>query len=83
MVLDVAHVSAPPSTLSVTRIALSAPIASASRSTSAAFGSPIVSTVTSAPYWSFNLSAASRPALSSGFIIASIAALLSVPCGLN
>ena len=39
--------------------------------------------VTSAPYWSFNLSAASRPALSSGFIIASIAALLSVPSGLN
>ena len=42
-------------------------ISIASRRTSSAFGSPIVITVTSAPYSSFKRSAASRPALSSGF----------------
>ena len=83
MVWEVAQVSAPPKTRSVTRMALSAPMASASRSTSAAFGRPMVSTVTSAPYLSFSRSAASRPALSSGFMIASIAARFSVPSGLN
>ena len=82
-VVDVAHVSAPPNTLSVTRTALSAPIARASRRTSAAFGRPIVITVTSAPFCSLILNAASKPALSSGFIIASIAPLSSVPSGLN
>ena len=82
-VWEVAHVSAPPKTLSVTRIPLSAPIAIASRRTSSAFGRPMVITVTSAPYSSFNLSAASSPALSSGFMIVSIAPLSSVPSGLN
>ena len=83
IVEDVAQVSAPPSTLSVTRMPLSAPIAIASLKTASAFGRPIVTTVTSAPYSSFNLSAASRPALSSGFMIASIAFLSRVPSGLN
>ena len=83
IVVDVAHVSAPPNTLSVTRIPLSAPIAIASRRTSSAFGRPIVSTVTSAPYSSLILSAASKPALSSGFMIVSIAPLSNVPSGLN
>ena len=81
--LDVAHVSAPPNTLSVTRTASSAPIANASRRTASAFGRPIVTTVTLAPVSSLILSAASRPALSSGFMIASIDALSSVPSGLN
>ena len=41
IVVEVAHVSAPPNTRSVTRIPLSAPIAIASRSTSSAFGRPM------------------------------------------
>ena len=82
-VWEVAQVSAPPSTLSVTSTPLSAPMAMASRSTSSALGSPMVRTVTSAPYWSFRRRAASRPALSSGFIIVIMAALSRVPSGLN
>ena len=80
---EVAQVSAPPNTRSGIKIPRSAPMARASRRTSSALGSPMVMAVISAPYRSFSLSAASSPALSSGFMIASMALLSSVPSGLN
>ena len=45
IVEDVAHVSAPPKALSVTRTASSAPIANASLSATSACGGPIDTTV--------------------------------------
>ncbi len=78
-VYEVASVSAPPNFLSVSKMALSAPLAKASLNADSAWGGPMLTTVTVHPNFSFIWTPASRAFRSKGLGSAFAELLSSVP----